>query len=387
MPVRNQIRRALTWLALLRLPRRRRRVARIPVFIVPSWTVRQQGLQYIFDGLNICQQAFEFIITPELTLRRNTPVLYSRIDILPTVPIKAATIEVRNYISQLDFYPQIDAFLRAQYPDTGDIASDKLMPIKYIPNDTLAILVGREKFIWDSEAAEYTITGDFNEDGYTILYNNDEHNTPSEIDFYNNIAVISLTKLTALPEVELELAQHGHSEEMAINDKTYVVHNTMHFLAERVFRRTIASEHVANCILRLDWTGGLFNSLVSRHLCRDCRERIYHAGVAARASRHFSCDELIDNLEAMVNFLDRLANVKRVSKVFRLGASVCFTLFGVSLLSNILVNYTNDITFIELVRRYTHPLEIAAISIGMGIICLVGFALCRWISPRRGTEI
>ncbi len=259
------------------------------------------------------------------------------------------------------------------------------MEIEYITNSSIGILIGREKFVWDDP--EYMITGDYGEDGYTILYNNDKSNHPDEISAYNNLAAMSMTKLTALPEIEFEMARSGGYQNIYLNDRTYVISNTVHFLAERMFANTVASEHATPCILQLNLTGGLFSGLASREFCDECKAKIYRAGPGSRASKSFSCSELIDNLQSMVKCLDRIEKIKRVGNALKLAASAAFTLFGVSLISNVLVNYTSDITFGELVRRYLHPIEIAVASVVAGILFLIGFAFCRWVSPGKRVEI
>jgi hypothetical protein len=382
----DRIRETIIRLSLVGLPAASPRKSRIPIFVVPSNTVNAAGVRYIFDMMNLCQRAFRFHVTDSLELHRKAAIGHAAIEYLGLIPRRTADIEISGYITQFDFYPQIEAFLEASFGTFRDPpgGGEPSVP-RYISNSTLVIFVGREKFIWDEPG--YTVTGYFHEDGYTLLYNNDESNLPGLIATYNNISVMSITKLTALPDIELELSRKGGYEEMAINDRSYVVSNAVHFLAERVFNRTIASEHVSPCILRQDLTGGLFTTLTTRELCKECSDKIYEAGAAPRASRSFSCDELIVNLEAMTRCLDRLESVKETGNRLKLAASAAFGVFGVSMVSNVLANYTDDITFIALVKKYLHPLEVALFSITAGVLLLAGVALCVWVSPRKWNRI
>jgi len=137
----------------------------------------------------------------------------------------------------------------------------------------------------------------------------------------------------------------------------------------------------------LNWTGGLIQSIASREFCPGCRDKMYDAGVAIRARQSFSCDEIIGNLESMVSCLDRIEKIKRTGNFLKLAAWTCFTMFGVSLILSIISNYTNDITFVALLRRYAHPVQIAIGSVGVGVAFLIGAALCGWISPGRRAQI
>jgi hypothetical protein len=344
---------------------------RIKVFIIPSSTVNITGVNYVFNILNVSQNVFSFFVTNQLKIKRNFGIKHSRIEFQNVIE-RTAKIELQNYITQFDFYPQIEEFMIKNYED-------------YISNENLVILVGREKFVWDEASDNYPITGDFNEDGYTILYNNDESNDPERISLHNNIAVISITKLTALPDIDFEMARSGQN--IFINSKTYVVSNTIHFLAERVFGKSIASEHVNICILRLDWTGGLYQSLASRRLCQDCKDKIYRASVAFRATKSFSCDELIESIEAMMESFDRIEWWKKRGENFKLLSISLFSIFGLSILTNIVSGYTKETVFMAYIKTYTPPLLVSGISIGIGLILLFMSMVCIRLSPGRKIEI
>jgi len=360
----------MTKLALVGLTDNNRK-EKIRVFIIPSVTVNVTGVDYIFNILNLSQNAFLFKVTKQLRIKRNFGIQYSQIELHHVVE-RNANIELKNYITQIDFYPQIEEFMNKNYED-------------YISGDSLVIFVGREKFVWDEASDDYVIIGDFNEDGYTILYNNDDSNKPGETSIYNNIAVISITKLTALPDIDFEMARSGHN--IFINSKTYVVSNTIHFLAERVFGKTIASEHVDICVLRLDWTGGLYQSLASRRLCQDCKDKIYHAGVAFRATKSFSCNELIDSIEAMMESFDRIEWWKKRGESFKVLSISLFSIFGLSILTNIVSGFTDDLVLNTYIKRYTPPLIVSGLSIGIGIVLLLLSALCIRLSPGRKIEV
>jgi hypothetical protein len=381
MKLLSQIRGLFIRIALLGLPRRKKK-PKLNVFVVPTSTVMRAGVEYVFDMLNSCQEMTRFIVTDSLEIRRTNPIQYSPIEYIATIPKRTALKDLAMYISQFDFCPQADSFLRAGY---GAHKGDR--QLGYVSDESLAILIGREKFVWDDPSPEYALTGDFNEDGYTILYNNDTSNYPNDISKYNNIAAMSLTKLTALPEIDSEVARSGDYENIFLNARAYIVSNTVHFLAERLFASTMASEHVAACILNLNWTGGLISSLASREFCSACRDKMHEAGTAFRAGKLISCDEVIGSLERMVRCLDRIEQIKQAGNVLKLSAWGCFTMLGVSLILGVVGNYTNDVTFATLLQRYAHPLEIAAGSAAVGLLLLAGFAVCSWISPGKRVRI
>ena len=259
---------------------------RISVLVIPTTSVRLSPINDFLQLLNVSQDVFRFYVSSPLNITRTSASDLKFCTKEPTVDSSTFKAMVNRYITQYDYFPQIDEFLKLPGNYRSLIGDDKV-----VGSETPIIVLGKEKFIWD--APDYIVNGDFQKDGYTALYSLEEQDSP-----HNNICAISIEKLLVdeenmSREVILASTLNGQprKSQRQLIQRVYMSSNIAHFLLVFLFN-CIPSEqiggHEPSCIIDLNLDSGTDISLAENRICSRCSALLEAAGLPPRLATFLS---------------------------------------------------------------------------------------------------
>jgi hypothetical protein len=259
---------------------------RISVLVIPTTSVRLSPVNDFLQLLNVSQDVFRFYLSSPLNISRTAASDLKSCTQQPPGDHAAYKAAINRYITQYDYLPQIDQFLKLEgsYPDLPDGG-------KVTVGKTPIIILGKERFIWD--APGYVITGDFEKDGYTALYSLEEQDSS-----HNNVCAISIEKLLVDEENisrELILASgldgHPKKSQRQLIERVYMSSNIAHFLIAFLFN-CVPSEQIAGheqgCIMDLNLDGGLDVCLAENRICSQCSAQLENRGLPLQLATFLS---------------------------------------------------------------------------------------------------
>jgi len=366
--------------------------AKVPVLIVPTTSVNLQSINDFAHMLDVGQDVFAFQVTPPLAFQRTPNSNFKFAQQKPADPVKNNyNAAVSIYLTQYDFIPQINDFIE-KLKNLGRL-SDNFLQSNNIP----IIVVGRECFMWDE--AEYVITGNFKDDGYTALYDD-----RIEKEGYSNLCVVSLEKFyvdqialsAIMKEREKSDIYRGIYHQMA--ERVFLSQQIVHFLLIRMFRANPSENtlHRKECIMDLNLDGGLDQALATSHLCQTCASTFEAKGPTPDIAVFQSSRKIIRAVTCMTNSVRRIMKIEQISQMAKRIAIWVFVVVALALATNVIASVQvetsdkNANTLIEFYEILTNkPPKLALWLIGISFVVasclLVLMGICKWIT--KGSKI
>ena len=364
-----------------------------PILLVPSITVNIIPLHDFAQMLNASQHTFVFFVTSPISLTRTTDSTLRFAKSVPAFSQREYNAAISRYITQFDFLKQIQQFLTnlEHLPNFNEYFT-------YVRGSTPVIVIGKELFMRD--AIEDTITGDFDSDGYSALYDTSDYNGDD-----SNICVISTTKFTVADtyfQSAVVRAKHMDRSPQAVQyelaQRIFLASNIAHFLLLRMFRINPSQnlgdmQHDMECIMDLNMDGGLVSSITQNKLCPHCRDIFRNTGLSAIVGAVVSSNDVIDASQCLTKGVERIIRVEQLAEFTKKMAAAVSAAVAVAVMINVIsaVEYNHGESFQistipKMIMQHSPYLALCVVA-GAGTLMtllLLISGLCKWIT--RGSK-
>jgi hypothetical protein len=362
--------------------------------LVPTTSVSLIPLQDLAQIFSISQNVFEFFVSEPLHIKPTDASEFKFSIQRPAIEAASYKSAISRYITQFDYYPQIDSFL----------SSARNLPLLlrengFVLQKTEVVVIGREQFMWDEDGEECVITGIYKDDGWTALFDDRLDGSAT----HGNVCLVSLEKFfideAGLSEPlvrELNLDGYPPSMQRQLAERVYLAHNISYFLLYRIFHGTsVGRGHQRDCIMDTNYEGGLGNNLAANKVCSSCSEKFRAASLSPETSAFFSADAVVAACQCLTRSVQRIIKIEHFAKRVRKVAYTLLSIVAVGLIISVVasVDYSPKdgvlTGFYKALMVKPPILAILIVKITFCAILVLGLCnvLCSWVTRSSKEDI